>query len=133
MSDPTRDPLDQAIDRVAARLVSVDHDRAMVERIVAGLPERNGVAGWLRVLVPQAALATVLIVGAWLWMTGDREQVLRDPVAAPSVAEAGAAAREGSTVPAPSAIVNATLMAALRESEAAPVLTDDHERSLAHV
>ena len=51
MSDPTRDPLDQAIDRVAARLVSVDHDEApWLERIVARLPERSGLGGWLRVL-----------------------------------------------------------------------------------
>ena len=50
MSDPTRDPLDQAIDRVAARMVSVDHDEVMVERIVARLPERSGLGGWLRVL-----------------------------------------------------------------------------------
>jgi hypothetical protein len=132
MSDPARDPLDQAIDRVAARLVSVEHDEAMVERIVARLPERNGVGGWLRVLAPQAALAAVLIVAGLVWMRSDREQVVRDPAVAPSAVQAG-----GSTVPAPSAIVsapvNATRMAARRMTPAAPALPADHERSLTPV
>lgn len=156
MSDPTRDPLDQAIDRVAARLVSVDHDpfdsptgrasrrsdglaqdRQMVERIVTRLPERSGVGGWLRVLAPQAALATVLIVAAWVWTTSDREQGVREPVAAPSVAQAGPVASEGSTVPSPPAGVHAprsaNRLAARRATPAAAPLPADHERSLAPV
>lgn len=137
MNDPTRDPLDQAIDRVAARLVSVDHDRAMAERIVARLPERSSAGGWLRVLAPQAVLATVLIVAAWLWTTNDRDQVVRDPVPAPSVAQAGTAASEAAVVPAPSPAVsvpvNATRMAARRVTPAALELPVDHERSLAPV
>lgn len=157
MNDPTRDPLDQAIDRVAARLVSVDHDepfdspigrasrplaglaqdRAIVERIVARLPERSGAGGWLRVLVPQAAIATALIIAALVWTTRNREQVVGDPVAAPSVADASAAAREVPAAPAPvgavAAPANATRGAAPRVTETAMAEPADHERSLAPV
>ena len=137
MSDPTRDPLDQAIDRVAARLVSVDDDRAMVERIVARLPERNGLGGWLRVLLPQAAVATALIVTALVWTRGDRERVVPDPTPPPSIAQAGASASEVPVVPAPSAgasaLVNPTRIAARRVTPAAAALPVDHERSLAPV
>lgn len=137
MTGPARDPLDQAIDRVAARMVDVDHDRAMVERIVARLPERSGAGGWLRVLVPQAAVATVLIVAALVWTRSDRESVVPDPAAAPSVAQGGAAASEAPAVPAPpaavSAPVNATRIAARRVTPAVPELPLDHERSLAPV
>lgn len=153
MSDPTRDPLDQAIDRVAARLVSVDHDepfdspigrasrrpaglaqdRAMVERIVTRLPERSGLGGWLRVLVPQAAVATVLIVAALVWTTSDREQVMRDPAAAPPAAEAGSAASEVPPVRAPMPGVDTPVQAtgvARRVTATAIAEPPDHERSL---
>ncbi|MDO8677921.1 MAG: hypothetical protein Q7R30_05060 [Acidobacteriota bacterium] len=137
MSDPTRDPLDQAIDRVAARLVSVDHDDAMVQRLVARLPERSGVGGWLRVLVPQAAVATALVIAALVWTTSNREQVVRDPVAAPSVAAAGVAARDVPAVPAPivgaAAPAEATRVAARGVTETAMAEPADHERSLAPV
>jgi hypothetical protein len=137
MTEPARDPLDQAIDRVAARLVSVDHDATMVDRIVGRLPERSGVGGWLRVLAPQAALATVLIVAGLVWTTSDREQVVSDPAAAPPVAGAGAPAREVSTVLVPptdvEAPVNATRVAARRVTPIEAALPVDHERSLAPV
>lgn len=137
MTDPTRDPLDQAIDRLAARLVSVDHDEAMTERIVARLPERSGPGGWLRVLVPQAALAAALIVAALVWSRSGREPVVADPAAVPSVAQAGVATSAVSPVPAPVAgvntPVNATRIAARRATPAATELPVDHERSLAPV
>ena len=137
MSDPTRDPLDQAIDRVAARLVSVDHDEVMVERIVARLPERSGLGGWLRVLAPQAALATALIVAVLVWTTRDREQVVRDPVTASTVADAAAAAPQAPALNAPVAEVSVPLKAAGMMArgvrETAPASPADHERSLAPV
>jgi len=137
MTDPTRDPLDQAIDRVAARLVSVDHDEAMADRIIVRLPERSGQGGWWRVLVPHAALATALVVAALVWSRSGREPVVADPAAVPSVAQAGAAANEVPAVPvAPAAVsapVNATRIAARRATPAAPELPVDHERSLAPV
>jgi len=136
MNDPTRDPLDQAIDRVAARLVSVDHDEAIVDRIVARLPERSGAGGWRRVLMPQAAIATALIIAALVWTTRNREQVDGDPVATPSVADAGVAAREVPAAPASVGAVaappTASRVAAPRvtEAETASVALADHERSL---
>lgn len=137
MTDPTRDPLDQAIDRVAARLVSVDPDEAMTGRIVARLPERSGLGGWLRVLLPQAAVATALIVAALVWTTRNRDQVAHDPAAAPPVAEAGVGAREVPAVPAAvpgvDAPIKATRVAARRVTPTAPELPADHERSLAPV
>ena len=136
MNEPRRDPLDQAIDRVAARLVSVDHDEAMVERMVARLPERNGWSDWLRVLAPQAAVATALIVAALVWTTGTRKEVDRDPAAA-AVADAGIAAREVPAVPAPIVAVaspaHVTRVAARRATETAIAEPADHERSLAPV
>lgn len=135
MSELTRDPLDQAIDRVASRLVSVDHDRAMVERIVTTLPERNGVGGWLRVLVPQAALATVVIAGVLVWTMSHRETVPAEPVAAPRVPEvrAGEVPAARVAVPSMDAAVEAPRMVARRKAAAAPALPVDHERSLAPV
>jgi len=140
MTDPTRDRLDQAIDRVAARLVSVDHEAAMVEGIVARLPERSGVGGWLRVLAPQAAVAAALIVAALVWTRGDRDPVVPDSVAAPAVAQVGAAATEvpaGAPPPAvraPGSVpVGATRLAARRVIPDASEPPVDHERSLAPV
>ena len=137
MSDPMRDELDQAIDRVAARLVSVDHDAAMVERIVTRLPERSRAGGWLRVLVPQAAVGAALIVAALVWTTRDGEQVVGDLAPAPAVARAGTAPDEVPAMPAlpvtASAPVHATRMAARRATPAAPALPVDHEFSLAPV
>ena len=137
MSDPARDPLDQAIDRVAARLVSVDHDEAMADRIVARLPERSGLGGWWRVLLPQAAVAAALIVAALVWTTRNRERVVPNPVTVPSRAEAGVAARDVPAVPATAADVDAPIQAAAvvvrRVTPAAAPLPADHERSLAPV
>ena len=41
MNPQSRDPLDFAIERVATRLVSVEPDDVMVERITSRLPERR--------------------------------------------------------------------------------------------
>ena len=139
MSDPARDPLDQAIDRVAARMVSVEgtNNRATAERIVARLPERSGPGGWLRVLVPQAAVAAALIVAALVWTTRNRQHVVPNPVTVPSVAAAGVAARAVPAVAATAAGVDAPMraagVAARRVTPAAAPLPADHERSLAPV
>lgn len=135
MTEPTRDPLDQAIDRVAARLVSVDHDASMAERIVARLPERSGWGDWPRVLAPQAALAAVLIGAVLVWTMRGREEGVRNP--APSVAEAGGASPDGASVPGAAAradaTVNAPRLAARRVTPAPAAWPVDHERSLAPV
>ena len=133
MIDHARDPLDQQIDRVAARLVSVDHDDALVERIVSGLPERNQRSGWLAVLLPQAALAAALIVAAIVWTSRDREQAV-EPFSAPPAAGVVAievpvqhAAAPALTAP------GAPRDAVRRVTDAAPIAAADHERSLAPV
>jgi hypothetical protein len=51
MSEPLRDSLDAAIDRVATRLVSVEHDSATfnsraVDRLVSALPARRERGWW---------------------------------------------------------------------------------------
>ena len=133
MSDHARNPLDQQIDRVAARLVSVDHHDAIVKRIVAGLPERNQRSGWLAVLAPQAALAAALIVAAVVWTTREHEQDI-EPLLAPLVA--GVTALEGPVQYAPvpgSGAPVAPRLAARRVIEGAPIAVADHERSLAPI
>ncbi len=62
-----KDPLDTAIDHVAARLVHVQDDAEMTERIVRALPERPRLA-WL---LPQFALIGVFAIAAMVWMTQD--------------------------------------------------------------
>jgi hypothetical protein len=135
MTEPTRDPLDQAIDRVAARLVSVDHDATMVDRIVGRLPERSGVGGWLRVLAPQAALATAIVVATLVWTMSDRQPVDRDPAGAPAVA-AAVPASEAPVAIAPISAVEAPARptrVAARLTPPVAALPADHERSLAPV
>lgn len=79
MTEPDRDPLDTAIDRVAARLVSVEHDEVMVDRIITRLPERPGRRAWFAPLVPQAALAVCVAIVAFAWTTRDGGDVVREP------------------------------------------------------
>ena len=126
MTDHTRDPLDQAIDQVAARLVSVEHDQAMADRIVARLPNRAARSAWAGALVPQAALATVLLVGVFLWTTREPELV-REPVV--DVVSAGAEAPALRTPMAPALRTTVTP----RSDDSQFVLTPDHERALVPV
>ncbi len=138
MSNPARDPLDQAIDRVAARMISVEATNvATVEQLVARLPERSGSGGWLRVLAPQAAVAAALIVAALVWTTRNREHVVPGPVTVPPLADAGLAARDVPVVPATAPGMDARIatagVAVRRVTPAAAPLPADHERSLAPV
>ena len=60
-----RDRLDDAIDRVAARMTNVEEDAALAGRIVAALPERSAWsgAGWMpRLAVGALAALTVAVV-----------------------------------------------------------------------
>lgn len=125
MTDHTRDPLDQAIDQVAARLVSVEHDQAMPDRIVARLPERARQSAWLGALLPQAALATVLVAAVIMWMTREPDQV-REPAVDVRRAEASASA----VAPVVAAEAEAP---ALRTVDSQFVVTPDHERALVPV
>jgi hypothetical protein len=83
MSDPIRDSLDDAIDRVASRLVSVKDDPDVARRIVAGLPPQPE-RGWWSVSLPLqvAAMAAVVLVIVYVRTSnpGERASVEnRDP------------------------------------------------------
>jgi hypothetical protein len=130
MNDHARDPLDKAIDHVAARLVSVEQDAAMVERLVAGLPERPARTGWFGVLVPQAAAAVAILVAVVMWTTRDRDEA-RDPV--------GDGRRAGTSVAAAPAVAPASVVAVIakprrpvvrRSLDGQLALVADHERGL---
>jgi hypothetical protein len=87
------------------------------------------------VLVPQGAIAAVLIVAAVVWTASNREKVTRDPVAAPSLAgaSAGEVPAVHAPVPAVEAPGEAPRMTARRATAAAIAEPADHERSLAPV
>ncbi len=62
MSDQIRDSLDEAIDRVASRLVSVKEDPDAARRIVAVLPAQPGREWWSGSFPLQAAAMAVIIL-----------------------------------------------------------------------
>lgn len=63
------DPLDQAIDQTAARMVTVADDPDLVMRIVGLLPARSSRLGWL---MPQVAAVSAVALVAILWSTRQR-------------------------------------------------------------
>lgn len=131
----SRDPLDLAIDRVAARLVSVNHDAAMADRIVAQLPVPSGRWAWTVSLVPQAAVAILVAMLAFAWTASDRGSGLRE-ASSSSVAGVRPARREGSE-PAeqPRGTMAAIAIPPLPATRAlrGPENEADHERSLESV
>ena len=59
----TRDRLDDAIDQVSARLTQVERDDELAARIVARLPQRAGLLGWLLAgWAPRLAMAVLAAV-----------------------------------------------------------------------
>jgi hypothetical protein len=68
MNPQDRHPLDDAIDRVAARMTAVREDEAMTERIVAALPERPVFGAWLlHAWAPRLVAVALVVIGAALW------------------------------------------------------------------
>jgi hypothetical protein len=74
-----KDPIDTAIDQVAARMVQVREDEDLALRIAAALPARStrfhlraarfgGQVGWL---IPQFAAIAALAIAAVVWTTRD--------------------------------------------------------------
>ncbi|MGH9384689.1 MAG: hypothetical protein ACRD2N_10425 [Vicinamibacterales bacterium] len=64
MSDQIRDSLDDAIDRAAASLVTVQEDPNAAQRIVSSLPSRHERRWWSMSSLPlQAAAAASIILG----------------------------------------------------------------------
>ena len=68
MSAQIKDSLDDAIDRVAAKLVSVADDPAAVERIVSSLPPRREREWWRMSSLPVQAVAAASLVLAIVYM-----------------------------------------------------------------
>ena len=62
------DRLDTAIDQVAARMVHVNEDASLTERIVGALPERTSRFAWF---IPRLAAMTALAVAAIVWTSRD--------------------------------------------------------------
>lgn len=59
-----KDPIDTAIDQVAARMVQVREDEDLALRIAAALPARSTRVGWL---IPQFAAIAVFAIAAVVW------------------------------------------------------------------
>jgi hypothetical protein len=74
--------VDDAIDRVAARMTAIRDDEAMTERIVASLPERRMFGSWLlQAWAPRLAVVALIVIGAALWNRNGIERP--DPARAP--------------------------------------------------
>ena len=77
-----RDQLDEAIDRVAARMTQVDDNDALASQIVNALPERSIGFGWLfRSWAPGLAMIAVVIAAGIVW--SNRGTPESSPIASP--------------------------------------------------
>ena len=104
MSDAPRHELDQAIDRVAARMVAVPDDASLLSRTMAQLPDRQ-VMSWFVAWPAQLTAGAALILATFLWARpGDRVMNAPGPVV-PAAASPLAAA--------PVAVVTAPVVVAL--------------------
>ena len=66
MNKTPRHDLDEAIDRVAAKMVAFDDDARVLQAAITRLPDRESRAWFLRMPV-QATAAAVLVLAALLW------------------------------------------------------------------
>lgn len=73
IASPRRE-LDEAIDRVAAKLVAVDEDAAVLRRVMARLPERKATP-WFMAKPVQLAAATALVIIAFVFARPSHELV----------------------------------------------------------
>jgi len=62
MIESPRHDLDQAIDRVAAKMVAADADAGVLQRVLAQLPERAATPWFLRLPVQATAAAAIVAV-----------------------------------------------------------------------
>jgi hypothetical protein len=65
MTEHMPDQLTAAIDRVATRLVTVEPDQRMADRIASQLPERSAARSWMIMLAPQIAAAVGVVLLAF--------------------------------------------------------------------
>ena len=76
-----RDRLDEAIDRVAARMTHVDDNGALTGQIVNALPERSiGFGWWFRSWAPRLAMVAVVIAAGIVWSNRGTQE--SSPIAA---------------------------------------------------
>lgn len=66
MTNAPRHDLDEAIDRVAAKMVAIDDDAGLLQAAIARLPDRESRSWFLRMPV-QATAAAALVLAAFLW------------------------------------------------------------------
>lgn len=153
MSESPRHGLDEAIDRVAAKMVAADADAGVLHRVLAQLPERVATPWFLRLPV-QATAAAAIVAAALVYPRPSREFAPLEsaPVAMAKPAEVRPEAAVGEPVlaavprlPTPDRLPTPTFARATvgrpdsRLPSAAPGLPaaapdrPDHERSLAPV
>lgn len=92
MIESPRHELDEAIDRVAAKMVAADEDAAVLQRVMARLPDRS-TAPWFFAWPVQLAAGAALVLVAFLWARPLERQVVPavNPVARAAEAAAVAA------------------------------------------
>jgi hypothetical protein len=82
-----RDPLDEAIDRVAKRLTQVEEDSQLAARIAAALPDRFTWFGWLTdAWAPRLAVLGITVGALGLWSVRHTSEVM--PAAQPLASRA---------------------------------------------
>ena len=124
-----KDPIDTAIDHVAARMVQVREDEDLAFRIASALPERSSRLRWL---TPQFAAIAAFAIAAVVWTTRETAP----PSLLPSSdAAAMAGTRNTVTAIAPGTIARGTAVRTrplelLEPLEPVEPLEGDHERSL---
>lgn len=146
MSESPRHGLDEAIDRVAAKMVAADADAGVLHRVLAQLPERVATPWFLRLPV-QATAAAAIVAAALVYPRPSREFAPLEsaPVAMAKPAEVRPEAAVGEPVlaavprlPTPDRLPTPTFARATvgRPDSRLPAVSldrPDHERSLAPV
>ncbi len=124
MSDRLHDALDEAIDRVANRLVSVKDDPFAARRIVAALPERRQGKWWgiSSLAVQAAAIAAVVLAIGYLRSSppGERFSTEEPPPVAVREQTAGVPATIAAVERPPVAAADAVLVRRRVVQRAAP-------------
>jgi hypothetical protein len=123
-----RQELDEVIDRVAAKMVAIEDDGALMARVMAQLPERVATPWFMSTRVQLAAAAALVLV-AFLYARPAREVTPREashvPVAAPTV-DSKPVAPLGTL-----ALVKPSFRPVVPDPRSP--IQEDHERSLAPV
>ena len=116
MTDFDRDRIDEAIDRVAARMTRVDDDAELAARIMTSLPERSG--WWLHWLMPRLAITAAVAIGVSLVVLrtfdeGSTDVLRTERPSAPAVARSSIVERPSNdrrTIVEPPLIVRRTIV-----------------------